>query len=93
MVDLIIRGVFPTMSECRAFQVHLANVRSWSPMNDGPDGKAGWDAAGRLVWYRGQDPGYVAGFRRALLHFGADPETVTLSIPTRDSTARAAPIG
>lgn len=93
MVDLIVSGVFPTMSECRAFQVHLANVRSWAPMSYGQDGRAGWDSAGRMMWYWGQDTDLVAGFSRALLHFGADPETVKLSIPSPDGTGLAAPIG
>ena len=81
-VDVMVVGVFPTMDSKRAFEVHLANCRSWSSQPDGlPSGVEGWLAAGRMVMYQGQDAEKVAGFRRALLHWGADPETVRLSIP------------
>lgn len=84
LVDILVSGVFNTMDDKRAFEVHLANCQSWSSQPDGlPPGIEGWMTAGRLVMYQGQDVDKVAGFRRALLHWGADIETVKLSIPKR----------
>lgn len=81
-IDTVISGVFNTMTLRRSFEVHLANCQSWASKPDGlSPGEDGWLAAGRLVMYQGQDADKVAGFRRALLHWGADPETVRLSIP------------
>ncbi len=83
MVRVMVSGVFATMTDRRSFEVHLANCRSWTSCPDGiPEGGDGWVAAGRMVIYCGRDTGKVAGFRRALLHWGADPETVKLSIPS-----------
>jgi len=79
-------GVFATMSDTRSFEVHLANCQSWQRHDDtkgrGEIGWSieGWFSAGRMVFYRGSDAEKVAGFRRALLHWGADPETVKLSV-------------
>lgn len=81
-VDTMVIGVFPTMDTKRAFEVHLANCQSWTSQPEGlPSGVEGWLAAGRMFMYQGRDVEKVAGFRRALLHWGADPETVRLSIP------------
>lgn len=81
-VDVMVMGVFPTMDSKRAFEVHLANCRSWSSQPDGlPSGVEGWLAAGRMVMYQGRSSEKVAGFRQALLHWGADGETVKLCIP------------
>lgn len=83
-IDMMVSGVFSTMEGRRAFEVHLANCRSWASKPDGvASGEEGWLAAGRMVIYQGQEVGKVAGFRRALLHWGADAETVKLSIPKR----------
>lgn len=88
-VRVMVHGVFASMEDKRKFEVHLANCQSWTSCQNGiPEDGEGWVAAGRMVIYCGQDTAKVAGFRRALLHWGASPETVKLAIPSGNGDKR-----